>query len=272
MTTVPTPLEGRPWSARRFYYATLVAFILQVSLVWFLADRPKPAQPPEVFQTRVQLATVTWPTQDWQNQLHPADSVFIPLPNQHGFSGDAWLRFRPLAYVPENWHDSEVWLAPDTRNLGTAFQKLAAREGGTPTHVGGRPILPLAGDELVAPNLLLPTRSELDIEGDLAGRKLQLWSALPSWPHHDILTNTVIQVAVQADGLVFSAALLLPCGLPEADAFALSQARAAHFVPEPSSAAPSEPGVAPLTFGLLVFRWHSDPLPPQPVNTVRRDS
>ena len=81
---------------------------------------------------------------------------------------------------------------------------------------------------------------------------------LPSWPASDLLTNSVVQVWVDADGQSLSPALLLPgSGSREADQLAIKLSRTARFAPLPSNR-------AELTPGTLIFEWHTVP----PTNSI----
>jgi len=89
----------------------------------------------------------------------------------------------------------------------------------------------------------------------LAARRLLTALDLPSWPHSDILTNTVVQVVVDADGDTLSSTPLKSCGLSEADQFALKTAASARFL---SARKPGQPAV-PLSWGKMIFQWHTVP-------------
>jgi hypothetical protein len=110
-----------------------------------------------------------------------------------------------------------------------------------------------------------PARPTVRFEGDLSKRhplsgKLDL---LPR-PHADQLTNSVVQLWVDAVGNTFSAVLLAPRGSAkegdqyEADQYALQVARSLRFAPtgvsgpaRPKSAAPE------LTLGTMIFEWQA---------------
>jgi TonB family protein len=78
-------------------------------------------------------------------------------------------------------------------------------------------------------------------------------AVLRSWSAADLLTNSVVRVVVDADGLVFSTALLPPgSGSKAADQSALEMARSARFAPLPRHAKQMT--------GTLVFEWHTVPL------------
>jgi len=97
------------------------------------------------------------------------------------------------------------------------------------------------------------------LDGPLAHRRLLVTPQLPGWPSAELLTNSVVQLLVDAQGRTISAVLLAP-GIrlkqqEDADASALALALAAQFEPAPSAAA---------TVGTMVFEWLT--LPPAATN------
>ena len=106
----------------------------------------------------------------------------------------------------------------------------------------------------------LPPDPPLRIEGDLATRPLLAPLALKSWAHAELLSNSVVQAMVDADGFTFSPVLLTGCGLEEADLYALKLASGARFRPAPRLPGTGhDPGG--LTWGKLIFQWQTLPLP-----------
>src|SRR5207245_953211 len=100
----------------------------------------------------------------------------------------------------------------------------------------------------------------LQVEGELADRLLVSSVTLPSWPHTDILTSSVVQVLVDRDGNAVSASLSSSSGLKEADKKALDAARAIRYQPIGANGT-NQPPVATLNWGKLIFNWHTIPLP-----------
>ena len=101
------------------------------------------------------------------------------------------------------------------------------------------------------------------LEGALAQRRLITPLDLHSWTNLDILTSSVVQLVVDAEGLPQSVTLLSGSGSRDADQHALDQARLARFEPlsrNPAAASPDP--TAHLNWGRLVFLWHTLPLPP----------
>ena len=100
--------------------------------------------------------------------------------------------------------------------------------------------------------------STFHIEGNLAQRRLLTTFNLPSWPSPDILTNSVVQLLVDARGLPLSASLLSRSGSKNADQFALDQANAARFASVVQTGPNRSTNVMDgVTLGEVVFEWHT---------------
>jgi hypothetical protein len=109
-----------------------------------------------------------------------------------------------------------------------------------------------------------PTASSVRAEGDLGGRALETVPALPSWPHADVLSSSVVQVMVDAKGFVLSPTLVAASGLKEADLKAIEAAKQVRFQPVPSARVLGAGPRGELAWGRLVFDWHT--LPPGATN------
>ena len=85
-------------------------------------------------------------------------------------------------------------------------------------------------------------------QGPLAGRQLNAPSVLPAQTNALLLSNTVVQIAVDSAGQVISARLLDRSGSVDADGYALVQARNLRFRPSP--------GPVPV-WGNAVIEWQT---------------
>jgi len=83
-------------------------------------------------------------------------------------------------------------------------------------------------------------------QGPIANRALTAKIILPPQIGPDVSSNTVVQVAVQADGFPFTARIVASSGSRGADLTALQLAKEAQFAPAKG---------APLQWGELIFRW-----------------
>jgi hypothetical protein len=245
----------------------------QVGLLTLLSDRTPvtPRQPPP--SPRFSLAPDRAIEHYLAQHLAADDPTLLGLVNPRGFSGPAWLSVPAPTHELRAWAEPPRWLAPEVDALGAGLWRVV--------RVGGD--VSLSGIEKPAPEFLtvelptapLPVHSTLHLEGDLAARPLAAPLELPDWPSSELLTNSVVQLAVNAAGEVFCATLLSVRGLKgaeqkAADARAVTLARGARFKPLPlaSPAVPPGAAVESLSWGTIVFRWHTLPLPTPATNAT----
>ncbi len=260
MNTVAAAIEPVRWSRRRWFYSIAGVLLLQLALVWFLAQPQQ--RPPErpIFRTTIQLAA------DAESRRRIAalpgleDPTLLALPSLAGFSGAAWLKFPTLDYQPAEQVEPAHSLALNTQSLAATFSQFIATNSIAPPLIADKPLPPLPRYEPNFPYERPPTQSVLRLEGGLATRPLLTSVELKSWPANDILSNTVVQAAVDAQGHTFSATLLAGSGSTNADQHALTQAAIARFRPMREGNRPGEPARS-LTWGRWVFQWHTLPVP-----------
>lgn len=259
--------EPTRWARRRWIYAVAAVFAVQAVFVFSLGRRARPAPERPHFPTAIQLAGDDWPARQSTNVFQFEDPTLLALPNLRGFSGSAWLRFAPLEYHPGEWSDSPDWLELQSKTLGEAFSRFVAASSAGPPLVADRPLPPLQRYEPNFPNEQMPSQSRLRVEGGLAGRQLLIAPLLPSWAHSELVSNSVVRVAVSGDGCTFSPVLLRESGHLEADLKALEIANELRFLPVTKERV-ARGGSADMMWGKLIFQWHTLSLPMANVPTV----
>jgi hypothetical protein len=256
-------VETEVWPRSRWWAAIVLALGLQVGLVIWLGDRSpntprSPAHAPVVFLAENALAR------------RPAltDPLLFSSANPHGFSGAVWMNTPKLEYQGYDWTSPPAFLTLQAHELTSVFSSFlktnsspafAIVDSPEPQPMSPRVFLPGTG----------PPQSRLLVQGDLERRKMVMQVSLPSWPHTDILSNSVVEVVVDLDGNTVSANLLSSCGLKKADndpdkenpdkvpdKYALNVARSLQFqsIRRPG---PAPTPVAALTWGKLVFEWQT---------------
>lgn len=261
--------EPAPWPRRRFLLLVALLVAAQLGLILLFSDRTPlvPRQPAPL--PRFVLAPAGAMESHLANQFTTGDPALLGLVSPNGFSGPAWLALPSPTHELRPWAEPLRWLALEPGALGAALQQVMREGGRVPTPAVEKPGPKLLSLEL--PPAPLPTHSTLRIEGDLAARALVTPVELPDWPSSEVLTNSVVQVAVHASGEVLFATLLSVRGLKgadqrAADARAVTLARSARFQPR-SSLGPDSPtsaAGAALDWGTMVFHWHTLPLPASP--------
>jgi len=250
------PLEPVGWPRRRWFYAVALVFLGQVGLIFFLEERAGHTHPPPPFHTRINLAVDSRSEERLAQLPALSDPTLFALPNLNGFSGAAWLTFTPPEHQFTDWTPSERWLPLDTASLGKTFLEFVNTNSTGPLRIADEPLPRIPSPDPFLTEGPLTARSKIRVEGDLARRRLLNSPLLPSWAHSDILTNTVVQLLVDADGDTLSSTPLRSSGLSEADQFAWKLAASARFESLRKPGGPAGRSLEP-TWGQMVFQWHT---------------
>src|SRR5262245_47605270 len=196
---IPVP-DLETWSRARYWTAFAIALVAQALLIYALSER-QPAAPRAVESTPVHYlvldSLVDTATSEW---LQLGDPTLFALPNLRGFSGAAWLRPNALNYQPTDWVGPDCWLTPDLTEPAAPFTETVDRNTAVCPAFVDKPAPRLS--EVNPRSIPLPTKSSVRVEGELARRALLGPVEVPSLPHTDILTNTVVELGVNPSGLV----------------------------------------------------------------------
>jgi hypothetical protein len=247
------------WPRRRWWWTIALVFAAQVGLIFWLGERgPAPSRPTSPAPTLRLAGGIS------AELLALQDPTLFALPHRQGFSGPAWLKVSPIPDRPSDWSEEPQTLPLCMNRLGAPVRQQVETNRFVP--LGLLPAPEPAWEPSDLPPLALsPEQSRLRIEGELARYRLLTTNDLPSWQYNDVLTNTGVQMVVDAEGRPRAVLLLFTSGYSKADDHALTQARMARFeIPGPGGqegAPPSTP-LARLVRGLMIFEWHTVPLPP----------
>jgi hypothetical protein len=248
-------LDSSNGAAKRFklWIAVALVFAMQVAVVFWVGN-PPPAKP--LPSAPVPVVRVAGP--ESQELLAIQDPTLFVLPHRDNFSGEAWLNVRPRGYSPTNWTEPERPLELSPQQLGAAF--IAFMQTNRPPLFQPRIDSSLDADERTPPPMPpISKPSRLRVEGDLARLKLLTPLRLPPQTNSDLLTNTVIQLVVDAHGKPFSAVMLAGSGSDAANNQALTNfAKAVRFAPPEPAALGTVPPDKMIS-GKLIFEWQTMP-------------
>jgi len=250
----PAALEPRGWSRRRWWTLVILVFAAHIGGIFALGNRkPPPIRPPAP-------APLLQLTADAHELLELNDPTVFALPHRQSFAGAIWLQIPDIGFEPFRWTEPPRLLTLPLETLGATFVQFMQTNRLAQPELEAKPApewtTPVAPD--IGP--VIPSHSSLQLAGGLAGWRLLNPPKLESWAASDLLTNSVIQVLVNADGEVISSTLLARSGSPEADQFALEAARAARFEPQ------RDDGAAP-RLGTMIFEWQTVPATNAPAAT-----
>ena len=250
--SVSAPL---PWSRGRWSGAVLLLTLAQVGLIFWLSERKPivPLRPDST--TTVQLVAEAPPGSAIAELLNIDDPTLVALPDPRGFSGPAWITAPPLQHQSRDWTEPTRALALPVAELGATFAQFVRTNVVGPGLLAEKPAPRLS--EVGFSPVPMPATSTFRIEGDLAKRELLTPLEVRPIPHTDILTNTVVQVCVGQAGLVFSPVPLSSSGSRTADQTALDLVKAIRFTPVAPSDSSSSSDRTALTWGKIIFQWHT---------------
>ncbi len=244
------------WSRTRWLTAFLLVMAAQTVVVFLLSDRAPMVSRQPGPSTTFRLVADAPPGSAAAELLSLEDPTLFALPDFRGFSGPAWMDARPLRHSSRDWNEPQRWLALPLADLGATFAEFVRTNVVGPLRLADRPA-PRLSDVAVSP-VPLPVKSTFRIEGDLTKRELLSRVEVPSMSHSDVLTNTVVQVAVNRPGFVFFPPIVLgSSGSKAADERALDLAAAIRFKPVAPADPVSSRNPSALTWGTIVFQWHT---------------
>lgn len=224
-------------------------FFLQVGLIFWWGERKSPT----VRRPEGGLTMVLAP--DSRAQIPGLENPrLFALPSREGFSGLAWMRSAGIPYDLDKWEGPTNLLALPAEQLGSLFSTLVRSNFSRPFDLVGESEPDLDDVSLFS---IAEGKSRLRVAGDLVGRPLLRSVELRSQTGASILKNSEVQVSVEPDGTVFSAALVSGSGSKEADLYALNVARSLCFEPTRSDGLSSSAKMEGVTWGKLIFEWYT---------------
>jgi len=242
------PIEPSQWTRGRFWCLVGVLFALQGGLILLFAEREHSASTVASASSHFRLLGRALTADQLSKTFFAIDPTVFPLPSLHGFSERAWLSLPMQQFDAPSETEAPAWLTNNAARLGTNF----------PTLNRAKSLLPFGLADPRGPELepwpvfltpeLIRTQSVLELQGELAGRQLNAPAELRAWPSAQLLTNSVVQIAVDSAGQVIAARLLTRSGSVDADSNALAQARSLRFRPVP---------LPTPVWGKAVFEWQT---------------
>jgi TonB family protein len=245
----PPGTKSAAWTRGRFLGVAGGLFVLQAVLLLVFADRASHADSPAPLRTH--FLALGSPVREDQllNAFFVGDPSVFAWPGVHGFSGRAWLSQRPTPYRPSNRLEAPAWLALDLSRLGSTSPAGTVRAAAPLfLDLAGQMAPPLEPLPVFLPPAVVQTQSVFRLQGDVRQRWTGPPPLLPPQPSAQLLTNSVVEIAIDAEGNVLVHRLLARSGSAAADEAALAAAKALRFLP---SAAPEA------LWGQAIFEWHT---------------
>src|SRR5437773_8223601 len=205
MPRAPCHLSPAPWPRHRWGLLIALVFAAHVGLIFAFGDRhpimPRPPGPaPEL---RLAIGS--------NELLALRDPTLFALPHPKGFAAAAWREISQTGFPPFRWTEPPRWLVLPVEQLGDTLRNFVQ------TNSFAR----VEFETMPAPEWALPAawlengpapQSGWRVAGPLAQRAVLNPVELPARPGTELLTNSVVEVLVDAAGNVVSHTLLRPVG------------------------------------------------------------
>lgn len=248
-SSAPEPIT---WKAQHWLAALASIFLLQFLFIYYLSARSHSSARSLSTPFLLQISSAPWTEAGFSKVFLTSDPALFALPGAHGFSGAAWLKDPVRSYDAENLFEQKeapFWLTLNVGQLGNRLNQFVRTNNVTPL-LRTEDSAPKIQTRFLAVAGETKTNSQLRVEGQLATRPLLSSHELDSLPHTNILSNSVVQVAVNQNGMVLSPRLLSKSGSEKADRLALEAARQFQFAQD----------IRPIVWGNLIFDWHTLPV------------
>jgi TonB family protein len=190
----------------------------------------------------------------WSRDVFAGDPAVFPSSSPHGFANQTWRLLRANDYPAPLLEPQPEFLEFAATGSGADLQPAAPVLLQTPFPWDSQSGLPAESAPAFPAAGASRPESFLRIEGGLAGRQMDPPAVLPAWTNSFLVTNSVVQFAVNRSGQVLSAVLLAGSGLKEADDSALATVNLLRFRPAGGDA----PGLA---WDTATFYWKTIPPP-----------
>jgi hypothetical protein len=243
----PEPNGKGRWTLHIWLMLIALIFVAHITVLFIFGEHTFPAPRPVINVPQLQLANSS------SELLALDDPTLFVLPRA-GDLASVGLQTPIISPPSFRWSEAPHLLPLPAETLGATFAQFMQTNVFAGFQLNFKP-----QPKLTAPVLAFQPafaeNSTLQIEGDLAKRKLLNEIVLTNWPCPDVIASSRVQVLVDADGNVVSA-VLLPSNnslknethYDVADQRALELSRAAQFT-----------RASHLTIGRMIFNWRAVP-------------
>jgi hypothetical protein len=173
-----------------------------------------------------------------------SDPLLFPLASQHGFSGAGWMTVNRPDYAFPDEIEPPQWLALKTDSLGRVAPTEAKSD--LPFKLGQQSTPQIEALPVFVPPVLPHTNTLVRVDAKLSERAVGLPMKLPAWPSLKVLSNSVVDIAVNGAGQVIARRLAKQSDSKEADHAALEKAKVLRFRPL---------NAVGTIWGQVIFEW-----------------
>lgn len=239
-STVPEPKNGKTtpvarghaaprqtaWSRARWIISITGFFLLQFVFLYVVMDRPlsDSLRGPRIV---ARLIPGSFSEDRMSQNVFATDPLLFPLASQHGFSGAGWMTVNRPDYSFPDEIEPPQWLALKTDRLGRIAPAQPKAE--VPFELGQQSTPQTEALPVFVPPVLPQTNTVVRVDAKLSERAVGLPMKLPALPSDKVLSNSVVDVAVNGAGQVIACRIAAQSDSKEADREALHKAKLLRF-------------------------------------------
>jgi hypothetical protein len=244
-----------PWPLRQWLASIVFILAAQLGLLFWLSEQKVMGSRQAQARTEVQVVPLEALDATGRELLDLQDPTLRALVSARGFSGRAWMTMQRFDYDIVHRPLPPRWLEPSHTEWTGDFDEFVQTNLVFETFLSEK--LPPLLAQVRLPSLLVTPATLLRVEGELASRPL-LEGQRPVDHPEPLLSNSVVRVLVNPEGMTLSATLLSGSSSPAADQEALRFARSARFAPSNElSHGSNDSSQSGFTLGNLIFQWSS---------------
>jgi TonB family protein len=243
------------WPTRRLIACIVFILAAQFALLVCVSESKTASYKQAPARTKVSVLSTDQLDDTARELLDLRDPTLRALVSPRGFSSRAWMTIPQFSYQLQSRSLPARPLEPPIEEWTGDFDEFVQTNLVFETFLSEK--LPPLLAEVRLPRPLVVPSTVLRVEGDLASRPILNQQELPTPAAPlPLLSNTVVRVLVNPEGIALSSTLLAGSGSPAADQEALRYAKSTRFAPKHETAADSGvPGE--FDFGYLIFQWSS---------------
>lgn len=224
-------------------------FIFQFCFAYVVSDRPLSATKKVTpFVARTVPGTLT--EERLSQTFFTSDPLLFPLASQHGYSGEGWMTVNRFTYEFPEEIEPPHWLALRSENLGRVAPAVPKAE--LPFQLGQETTPQIEALPVFVTSVVPHTNSVVRVDANLRDRAIGLPMKLPARPATDVLSNSVVEIAVNGAGEVVARRLAVGSTSKDADRDALEKAKLLRFRPL---------NAVGTIWGQAIFEWQTTELP-----------
>jgi hypothetical protein len=238
--------DASRWTVGRWMTLIVGIFSLQFGFLYIVSERPLSVTELRGPRIIARMLPGNLTEERLSQTFFTSDPLLFPLASQHGFSGSGWMTMQRPTYELPDEIEPPRWLDLRAKTLGLVVPPEPKAE--LPFKLGHETSPQTEALPVFVPKVAARTNSVVLVDETLKNRAIGLPLTLPARPSTKVLSNSVVDIAVNGGGEVVARRLALSSDSKEADHDALQRAKLLRFRPL---------NAVGTIWGQAIFQWET---------------